>query len=116
LAFFILSRYWVSLAYLHRCQALRSSLVQDLMGPGGRADSGTVPMHLTQVFENALDNEVIERADSMEKNMIIVVGVVMVTDVNRASFEGVSNLTPPRQDCITQAEFTDDLFVLVRLP
>jgi hypothetical protein len=35
----------------------------------------------------------------------------MVTDVNQASFEGVSNLTPPRQDC-TQAEFTDDLFAL----
>jgi hypothetical protein len=85
------------------------------MGPGGRADSGTVPMHLTQVFKNAPDNEAIERADSMEKNMIIVVGVVMVTDVNQASFEGVSDLTPPRQDC-TQAEFTDDLFVLVRLP
>jgi hypothetical protein len=33
-----------------------------------------VPMHLTQVFENALDNEAIERADSMKKNMIIVVG------------------------------------------
>jgi hypothetical protein len=85
------------------------------MGPGGRADSGTVPMHLTQVFENALDNEAIDRADSTEKPMMIDVGVVMVTDVNQASFEGVSNLTPPRQDC-TQAEFTDDLFVLVRLP
>jgi hypothetical protein len=43
------------------------------MGPGGRADSGTVPMHLTQVFENVLDIEAIERADNMEKNMIIVV-------------------------------------------
>jgi hypothetical protein len=32
-----------------------------------------VPMHLTQVFENALDNEAMKRADNMEKTMIIVV-------------------------------------------
>jgi hypothetical protein len=87
----------VSVAYLYRRQAFRSSLVQDPTGPGGRTNSWILEVHLNQIFDNMPIDEAIERpGDSMENNMIIGCRSVMATDVNRASFEGV-NLTPPRQ-------------------